>query len=39
MMRRAITAGYAPAVQTKFDVKILNADVVNKLIESSLQES
>jgi hypothetical protein len=38
-MRRAIAARDAAAIQTEFDVQVLEADVVNQLIERALQES
>ena len=39
VMRRAVAAGDAAAVQAELDVQILHADVVNDLIERALQES
>ena len=38
MMRRAVTSGNPAAIQAELDVQVLNADIVNQLIERALQK-
>ena len=38
MMRRAIPAGDPASIQAELHIEILNADIMNQLVESALEK-